>query len=196
MPSAIPVLGEGWRFQQDTHHFSHGFKRARENRYYRVFYRRHLCWSKKRGLAIGKTKRGKGSKIMAIADRSGLPIAISVTSASPHEVTLVETTVESLWIKENPHRLIGDKAYDSDKLDDRLRDEYSIELIAPHRTNRKKFPTQDGRVLRRYCRRWRVERLFAWLHNFRRIVVRYEFHAANYLSMVMLGCIIILLRQF
>jgi len=70
-------------------------------------YRRHICASQKGGTAVGKTKRGKGSKIMAIADCSGLPIAIHVSSASPHESQLVEPTL-ILW-RMNP---IGDKAYD------------------------------------------------------------------------------------
>ena len=39
-------------------------------------------------------------------------------------------------------------------------------MIAPHRKNRKKGKTQDGRKLRRYKRRWKIERLFAWLQNF------------------------------
>jgi len=52
--------------------------------------------------------------------------------------------------------LIGDKAYDSDPLDERLRAE-GIELIAPHKTNRVKPATQDGRKLRRYQRRWKIE---------------------------------------
>jgi transposase len=43
-------------------------------------------------------------------------------------------------------------------------------------------------------RRWVVERLFAWLHWFRRLVVRYEFHAENFLGMVRLGCMKIVLR--
>ena len=61
-------------------------------------------------------------------------------------------------------------------------------MIAPHRRNRKKAKTQDGRRLRRT---WKVERLFAWLNNFRRLVVRYEYHAVGF---VHLGCIVILLR--
>ena len=69
-----------------------------------------------------------------------------------------------------------------------------IEMIAPHRRNRKKPKTQDGRKLRRYKRRWKIERLFAWLLNFRRLVVRYERHAKNFLGFVYLGCIVILLR--
>jgi transposase len=64
-------------------------------------------------------------------------------------------------------------------------------LIAPHKANRKKPATQDGRKLRRYKRRWKVERLFAWLQNFRRILVRYEYHDENYLGFVHLGCMLI-----
>ena len=48
-----------------------------------------LRTGKKRGLAVGKTKRGKGTKILAIADACGLPVAAHVESASPHEVKLV-----------------------------------------------------------------------------------------------------------
>jgi transposase len=92
-----------------------------------------------------------------------------------------------------PERLIGDRAYDSDPLDAILA-ERGIEMIAPHRRNRKKKKTQDGRKLRRYKRRWKVERLVAWLTNFRRLVVRYERRAENYLGFVQLGCVIILLR--
>jgi len=69
-------------------------------------------------------------------------------------------------------------------------------MIAPHRGNRKKPATQDGRPLRRYRRRYKVERLFASLQNFRRLVVRYEDHLENFLGVVHLGCILILLRRY
>ena len=98
------------------------------------------------------------------------------------------------WVEPVPERLIGDKAYDSDPLDARLADQ-GIAMIAPHRRNRTKPQTQDGRVLRRYKRRWKIERLFAWLGNFRRLVVRYERQVENYRGFVHLGCILILLRQ-
>ena len=94
-----------------------------------------------------------------------------------------------------PEHLIGDKAYDSDPLDARLA-EQGLELMAPHRANRKKPKTPDGRPLRRYKRRWKVERRFAWLQNFRRILVRHEYHAENDLGFVQLGCPIILLRWY
>jgi transposase len=86
-------------------------------------------------------------------------------------------------------------AYDSDSLDKRLNEERGFELIAPHKSNRVKPATQDGRALRRYRKRWKVEGFFAWLQNFRRLVVRYEYHLSNFLAMVQLGCIIILLRR-
>jgi transposase len=112
-----------------------------------------------------------------------------------HEVKLVQQTLASRHVKRKPEKLIGDKAYDSDPLDAELAVE-GIELIAPHRRNRKKPKTQDGRKLRRYKRRWKVERLFAHLGNFRRLVVRYERSAQNFLGFVQLGCIKLLLRRF
>jgi transposase len=130
---------------------------------------------------------------MAVADGAGLPLAVAIASASPAEVTLVEHTLTQQFLRVSPERLIGDKAYDSDGLDARLAAR-GIELIAPNRSNRGQ--TQDGRPLRRYRRRWKIERLFAWLQNFRRLVTRYERHAENFLGMVQLGCIVILARQF
>lgn len=132
---------------------------------------------------------------MAMADGAGLPLAICIASASPHEVTLVDATLDACFAPAVPDRVIGDRAYDSDALDARLESERGIALIAPHRNNRRRPPTQDGRPLRRYHRRWRIERLFAWLQNFRRVVTRYEYHADNFLGFVQLGCIVILLRH-
>jgi transposase len=132
---------------------------------------------------------------MALSDGSSSPLAVHAQSASPHEVTLVGATLERGFLKEEkPERLVGDRAYDSDPLDEALK-EQGIEMIVPHRKNRKKRSTQDGRKLRRYKRRWKIERLFAWLHNLRRLVVRYEYKAENFLGMVQLACIVILLRK-
>ncbi len=115
-----------------------------------------------------------------------------VESATPHEVTLATATLAERFVKKVPEHLIGDNAYDSDKLDVELR-RRGVELIAPHRSNRKR-KTQDGRPLRRYRRRWTVERLFAWLQNFRRVVVRYERRRDNFLGMLHLACCLILMR--
>src|SRR3990170_6226326 len=92
---------------------------------------------------IGPTKRGKGVKIMGIVDRHGLPVAASTHAANHHEVTLVQLSFDFYMIEAKPENLIGDRAYDSDKLDEELRND-GIEMIAPHRSNRKKRKTQDG----------------------------------------------------
>jgi len=132
---------------------------------------------------------------MAIADRHGLPIGAWITSASPAEVTLVEDTLDSCFLRRSPDRLIGDRAYDSDPLDARLRKERKVEMISPHRKNRKRAQTQDGRVLRRYRRRWKIERLFAWLKNYRRVNLRHERHVENFVGFVLLAFACILLRH-
>jgi transposase len=96
---------------------------------------------------------------------------------------------------EMPERLIGDKAYDSDRLADELADQ-GVELIAPHRTNRRpENKTQDGRPLRRYRRRWKVERTIAWLQNFRRLCIRWEKSTALFSGFLHLSCSLLLLRQ-
>ena len=132
---------------------------------------------------------------MVVADNASLPLAIYAESASPHEVKLVEQTLQASFVNHKPARLIGDKAYDSDPLDNQLK-EQGIEMIAPHKQNRKKPKTQDGRSLRRYKRRWKVERFFGWLQNFRRVATRFDYKAENYLGFVHLGCIVILLRTY
>jgi transposase len=132
---------------------------------------------------------------MGLADLHGLPLAVYETSASAHEVTLVQETLEQGLTRQQPERLIGDRAYDSDKLDAQLA-EMGIEMIAPHKSNRVKASTQDGRVLRRYKRRWKIERLWSCLFNYRRIATRFDFHIENYLGFVHLGCIKILLRCY
>jgi transposase len=96
--------------------------------------------------------------------------------------------------RKRPERLIYDKACDSDALRKRLA-KRGIDLICPHRKNRKKPPLQDGRKLRRYKRRWKVERTFAWLGNFRRLVVRWERYITMYRAFVHVACLLITLRQ-
>jgi len=132
---------------------------------------------------------------MAICENSSLPVAIKVASASPHEITLAEATVAARFTRHVPHLLIGDRAYDSDPHDIKLRKRH-IALIAPHRDNRQRPRTQDGRPLRRYRRRWKVERLNAWLQNNRRLVTRYERNPDNFLGFIHLACMKILLKNY
>lgn len=170
--------------------------RAKQDDPRRVLHRRNLRFRQKRGLEVGPTKRGKGTKIMVIADNRSLPVAVHLSSASPHEVTLVEKTLASRFTNALPRRLVADRAYDSDPLDRRLFEDFGLRLVSPHRRGRTRPKTQDGRELRRYKRRWKIERLNAWLQGYRRLVVRYEYHAANFLCFVHLACMLILMRNY
>jgi transposase len=130
---------------------------------------------------------------MAVADRHGLPLAVWIASGQRHETQLVVDTLKARFLDEHPERLIGDRAYDSNPLDAELA-EMGIEMIAPHNPTRK-TKTQDGRPLRRYRRRWHIERLFAWLQCSRRLITRFEHKAENFLAFLKLRCIVILLRR-
>ena len=145
---------------------------------------------------VGPTRRGKGTKVMVLTDGHGVPIGVDTESASRNEVVLIERLLDRAILPDVvPARLIYDRAADSDKLRDAL-DARGVELICPHRRHRKRPKRQDGRALRRYKRRWKVERTMAWLHNFRRVVTRWENDAYLYESFVPIACLLIILRRF
>ena len=87
--------------------------------------------STKKGLSRWEAQAGQGTELMALADASGLPLALCATNTSPDEVTLVEAALAASFLRERPEHLIADRAYDSDPLDA----EKGIELIAPYRRN-------------------------------------------------------------
>ncbi len=147
------------------------------------------------GEGIGPTKRGTGVNIMGIVDRQGLPLAVSPHAAHHHDVTLGQRTCDFSMLEAKPEHLIGDKAYDSDKLDEELGPQ-GLERIAPHRSNRRRLRTQEGRPLRRDQRRWLVERFVSWIQWHRRILMRWESYTHNFLGVVQLACALILLKQF
>ena len=139
---------------------------------------------------------------MVVVDGQGLPLGVFLASASPAEVTLVHPTLMTIAVprkgpghpKCKPDRLIADKAYDSEALRSELARRH-VDLIAPHRSNRRRAPLQDGRKLRRYRRRWIVERTFAWYGSFRRLVVRYERSPSLYLAFFHLASALIVMRR-
>nr|WP_163782981.1 transposase [Myxococcus vastator] len=190
------MLGEGRHLPQGAARAGQrpeGARRLRPGRWLRG---RVLLGHEKRGPCVGKPKRGKETKVVAAIDSTGLPVSIGIASASPHAVKVIKAAFDEGLLDELPERPIGGKAYDSDKLDERLGDERGVKLIAPHRRGREREATQDGRELRRYKRRWKVERFFAWLHFFRRLVTRHEVKTENFLGFLHFACAIILLRPF
>jgi transposase len=123
--------------------------------------------------------------------------------ASPAAVTLFEQTLDTgavgrpgkpRRLRKRPRRLIADRGNDSNPLRARLA-RRGIEPIIPARRNHKYTTHQDGRKLRRYRRRWIVERTFAWLGNFRRIVVRYERLFTTHAGFFHIACALLILRK-
>lgn len=164
-------------------------------RLYECFIDGTFAKAKGGGDGVGCTKAGKGVKIMVLVDARGLPVAVHTASAAPHESRLVQRLFDFMLTAETPQRVIGDKAYDSDKLADELADQ-GMELIAPHRSNRKPDnKTQDGRPLRRAKRRWTVERTIAWFQHFRRLCIRWEKSTKLFQGFLHLACAILLVRQ-
>ena len=132
--------------------------------------------------------------IMTMADAHGFRIGCRTEGAQHAEVKLAVPTTNSFLVRlPFKTKLIADKAYDSDPLRDEL-SQLDIDLVVPHRRGRKKPKRQDGRTLRRYKNRWKVERLFAWLNNFRKTVVRGEYHLENFEAFIQLAFDVILLR--
>jgi transposase len=144
---------------------------------------------------VGHGKKGKGSQLGLLVDVEGTPLAATLTAANVAEVNTVETLVDEPTAPRRPERLMYDRAADADGLRERLAAR-GIELICPHRKNRKKPATQDGRALRRYQRRYRVERSLSWLQNLRRLVVRYEYYDHLFLGFAQLGCLFTILKRF
>jgi transposase len=140
---------------------------------------------------------------MVVVDGQGVPLGDYLHSASPAEVKLVEKTLAAIRVRrrhragrprQKPERMIMDRGYDSDGLRRQLR-RLGIEPIVPHRKGRRKPSMQDGRALRRYKRRWIVERTFAWLGNFRRLTVRYDRSLTVYRGFFHIACFMITLRR-
>jgi transposase len=157
--------------------------------------RRDIFACKKGGLEVGKTKRGKGTKIMLLVDGRGVPVSEMTLGANVSEVHTIETLVDVQVAGRRPERLIYDRAADADWLRASLK-QRGIELVCPHRRGRKKKATQDGRAVRRYRHRWIVERTISWLFNFKRLICRHEYHAHLFEGFVILACLMIVLRRF
>ena len=184
-------------------HLASGSRRPRREgpaRLGRDVPRRDLREREKRGDAVGLTKRGKGSKLAVLVVGESLPVGVQLAAANEGETSLAQPTVEEVaklagddpacW----PKRIIADKGYDSDELRAAFAS-VDIQLLAPHRSNRTaKTRSNDGRCMRRYKRRWIVERFFAWLNGFRRLIVWHERHSLMYRAFVHVACVLVTMR--
>lgn len=136
-------------------------------------------------------------KIAITVEGSGIPLGVATDAANvpetmvgPAAVASISAGVKLRW----GLPLIADRAYDSDPLREHFAKRGFV-LIAPHRRGRKQPSKNDGRRMRRYQRRWIVERTFAWLHSFRRVVTRFEKKISLYDGFVHLACAFIALNR-
>ena len=137
---------------------------------------------------------GVTDQVGQVTDQAG-EVAGQAPEVAGGAAKQAQDTVLECWTVELPQRTIADRAFDSDALDQSLA-EFGVEVIAAHRKRRKRQnKTQDGRKLRRYKRRWKVERFFSCLGNFRHLLIRHERKVRNYEGFAHLATLIILVRN-
>ncbi|WP_106974220.1 IS5 family transposase [Kitasatospora phosalacinea] len=139
--------------------------------------------------------RGRpGSKHHLIVDRNGTPLAVTLTGGNRHDVTQLLPLLDAIprirglrgRPRHRPRRLFADRGYDYDKYRRILRHRGITPRIA-------RRGVAHGSGLGKT--RWVVERTFAWLHQFKRLRIRYERHADLHLGLLQLACSIICLRR-
>jgi transposase len=161
--------------------------------------------AKRGGDKVGLTKKGKGTKWMLVVDGNGLPLGYHLDSAACAEVKLAERTLDAIHVssgrgrpKQRPAKLVADRGYDSSDFRRALR-RRGIGMCIPAKRRPAKWRPKRGRpvVARReeYRQRFKVERSFAWLGNFRRLLIRWEHDCAVYASFFTVAVMIVCLRR-
>ena len=143
---------------------------------------------------------------MLVVDGNGLPIGFLLASASPHEVKLAVPTLQTVSVprrrggrpKQRPKELVADRAYDSKPFRRWLRSR-GIKPTIPSYLRRERKRPKRGRPVKvapGYAERWKVERTFAWLGNFRRLLVRHERYLVTFRAFLLVAFILVSLRCF
>jgi transposase len=139
--------------------------------------------------------RGRlGSKHHLLVDATGIPLACTLSGGNSNDITQLIPLLERVppvrglrgRPRRRPERVVGDRGYDHDSYRRQLRQRGIRPLIA-----RRGAPHRSG--LGRW--RWVVERTFAWLHQFKRLLVRYERRAATHEALLSLACSLICFRR-
>ena len=135
-------------------------------------------------------------KLEVVAEAGGLPLGLATDAANVSEQELLLPALDDVPL-EVPEGtpVIADKGHDSDPLRDELEGEGFVPVI-PHRKNRVRPSRNDGRRLRRYRRRWKIERTNAWLHCYRGLAVRWAYYPYMYVGLVYLSFIHLALQRF
>jgi IS5 family transposase len=135
-------------------------------------------------------------KLEVVADKSGLPLGLALAAANVCEQQLLIPAIDDVPVPiPDGTPVIADKGHDSDGLRDEL-EAHGLVPVIPHRTNRVRPSRNDGRRLRRYRRRWTIERTNAWLHCYRAVAVRWSHYLFMYAGLVYLSFIHLALQRF
>lgn len=147
-------------------------------------------------MEVGTTKCGKGMKLEVVTDARGLPLGVALAAANTGETDLLVPALRDVPLHIPAGTpVIADRGHDSDPLRDEVEDEGLVPVI-PHRRNRTRASRNDGRRLRRYRRRWTIERTNAWLHCYRALAVRWTHHLFMCEGLVYLALIHLALQRF
>jgi len=137
---------------------------------------------------MGRSRGGLTTKIHALTDARGLPIKVLLTPGQAHDLLGADTLLIDLG---EGDILLGDKAYDTDWLRQRIMAQGAAPNI-PDKSNRRERHCFSKAL---YKERNRIERFFNKIKHFRRIATRFEKHAQNYLAMIKLASIRIWMRH-
>jgi transposase len=161
--------------------------------------------AKRGGDRVGLTKKGKGTKWMLVVERHGLPLGFHLDSAGRAEVRLAQQTLDTIKVarphgrpKQRPEKLVADRGYDSSAFRRALR-RRGIRMCIPPKRRPATWKAKRGRpvVARRedYRLRYTVERSFAWLGNFRRLLIRWERLLVVYRGLFAVALLLVCLRR-
>ena len=138
---------------------------------------------------MGRSRGGLTTKIHALVDAKGLPVALKLTPGQAHDGKSAADMLDGLGAGQT---LLADRAYDSDALRQALqkRGAWACIKAMPGRLD----PPAFSPFLYRY--RNLVERFFNKIKHFRAIATRFEKHPENYLALVKLAATRIWLRNY
>jgi hypothetical protein len=159
----------------------------------------------KGGEKVGLTKKGKGTKWMLVIEGNGLPLGFHLDSARLAEVRLAERTLDTVLVarrrgrpRQRPDKLVADRGYDSSGFRHALR-RRGIRMRIPPKRRPARWRAKRGRPVVAhkddYRLRYKVERSFAWLGNFRRLLIRWERHFVVYRSWFTVAVLLLCLRR-
>lgn len=200
MLAEVAELGAEGRLADDLAHVSRRAEPQGATGLERGVHRRQFCNGEKGGDGIGKTKRGKGTKWMVLVDGQGLPLGARLESASPAKVMLAEATLKEVTVPLRERPAAAKAKARNRRCRIRIRSAARAVAEADHRVDRALLQEQqaegyyDARKMRRYKRRWIVERTNARPGQFRRLLVHHQHLLSIYYAFFYIACFWITLR--